>query len=160
MLLILESAGRRYYVPLSFKPFAISCLPIKVFISLFLPSSSSKRPLAVVLSKRLLYGPILFQSESRIRFIVIISDATISHINEAVHRCRISRIFLVLLEEIFFLTFRPYFILLLRCYTMWFDRLAPPFRASLLPPSSGSFSCGWRILWLWFLEADVGLVPM
>jgi hypothetical protein len=112
MLLILESAGRRYYVPLPFSPFAISCLPIKVFIFYSSSFSSSKRPLAVVLPNKLLYEHILFQAESRVRFILIINDAVIIRINEVVHRCHISCIFLFLLEQIFFLTYRLHFILL------------------------------------------------
>jgi hypothetical protein len=112
MLLILQSAGRRYYVPLPFRT-----LPYPVFLSksLFTYSSSCsslKGLLAVVLPKRLLYGPIFFQSESRIRFILIINDAIINRINEVVPRCHISWIFLFLLEQIFFFMFHLHFILL------------------------------------------------
>jgi hypothetical protein len=89
--------------------------PVSLLKSLFSYSSSissSKRPLAVVLPNKLLYEHILFQAESRVRFILIINDAVIIRINEVVHRCHISCIFLFLLEQIFFLTYRLHFVLL------------------------------------------------
>ena len=111
MLPILQSAGRRYMCHFNSDPLP---QPVSLLKSLFPYSSSfssSKGPLTVVSPKRLQYGPILFQSESRIRFILINNDAIISRINEVVHRCHMSCILLFHLEQIFLLTSRLHFIL-------------------------------------------------